>query len=71
MVTAIKISKIPNHQTYQRKFVTAKISKITVMKTLSADNTALSKVLMPELYLTKLFTKASLKPVSNLSIFAS
>ncbi|NDG53567.1 MAG: FAD-binding protein [Flavobacteriia bacterium] len=35
------------------------------------SNKALSKVLMPELYLTKLFTTASLKPASNLSIFVS
>ena len=71
IVTAIKMSKIPSHQTYQSKFVTAKISKIIVMKTLSADNTTLSKELKPELYLTKLFTTASLKPVSNLSILLS
>ena len=68
IVTAIKMSKIPSHQTYQSKFVKAKISKITVMKTFNAENTTLSRAPMPELYLTKLFTTASLKPVSNLSI---
>ena len=71
IVTAIKMSKIPSHQTYQSKFVTAKISKIPVMKTFIAVIKAFSNVLMPELYPTKLFTTASLKPVSNLSIFLS
>ena len=71
IVTAVKMSKIPSHQTYQSKFVTAKINKIIVMKTLSADNKTLSRVPMPELDLTKFFTTASLKPVSNLSIFVS
>ena len=71
IVTAIKMSKIPSHQTYQSKFVTAKISKIIDTKTLSADNKTLSRAPMPELDLTKFFTTASLKPVSNLSIFVS